>query len=87
MKKPSVKTVGLSLGLLFAVTYALCVIWDLVFPGWAMYPVWQGLFPGFGWSVTGFLAALVEAVLYGFYVAVVFVPVYNYLQQREGEAP
>ena len=83
MKRPSIKTVGLSLSFLFAVTYVLCVIWDLVFPGWAMYRVWQPLFPGFGWGVTGFIIGLVESVLYGYYAAVVLVPTYNYLQQRE----
>lgn len=83
MKGLSVKTVGLSLGILLAVTYTLCVVWDLVFPGWAMYQVWQRLLPGFGWSAIGFLIGLVETVLYGFYVAVIFVPVYNFLQRRE----
>ncbi|MFQ6058534.1 MAG: hypothetical protein ACE5MB_06630 [Anaerolineae bacterium] len=86
MKGLSIKTVGLSLSVLFVATYVLCVIWDLVFPGWAMYPVWQGLFPGFSWSVVGFLIGLVETVIYGFYAAVVFVPVYNYLHRREVEA-
>jgi len=86
MKGPSIKTVGLSLSFLFATTYVLCVVWDLVFPGWAMYRVWEALFPGFGWSITGFSIGLVESVLYGYYVAVVLVPTYNYLQQREAEA-
>jgi len=83
MRGLSIKTVGLSLSALFVVTYVLCVIWDLVFPGWAMYPVWQRLFPGFSWSAIGLLVGLVETVVYGFYAAVVFVPVYNYLHRRE----
>lgn len=78
----SIKTVGLALGALFAVSYVLCVLFDLVFPGWAMYQVWQRLLPGFGWSAVGFLIGLVETVLYGFYIAVIYVPVYNYLQRR-----
>lgn len=85
MRGLSIKTVGLSLSVLFVVTYVLCVIWDLVFPGWAMYQVWQGLFPGFSWSAMGFLIGLVETAVYGFYAAVVFVPVYNYLHRREME--
>ncbi len=48
-----------------------------------MYQVWQGLLPGFSWSATGFLIGLFWMVIYGFYVAVIFVPVYNYLQRRE----
>ncbi|HXF69096.1 MAG TPA: DUF5676 family membrane protein [Thermoflexus sp.] len=86
MKSLSIKTVGLSLSALFAVTYVLCVLWDLVFPSWAMYPIWQGLFPGFSWSLGGFVIGLVETVVYGFYAAVIFVPIYNYLQRREVEA-
>ncbi len=86
MKGLSIKTVGLSLSAIFALTYALCVIWDLVFPGWAMYRIWQGLFPGFSWSVAGFLVGLVETIIYSFYAAVVFVPAYNYLHRRQMEA-
>ena len=78
MNRLSIKTVGLSLGIFFAISYVLCVIWDLVFPGWAMYQLWQGLLPGFSWSAVGLLIGLVETVLYGFCVAVIFVPVYNY---------
>lgn len=84
MKGLSIKTVGLSLGVLFVVSYVLCVLFDLVFPDWAMYQVWQKLLPGFSWSVIGFLIGLVETVIYGFYVAVIFVPVYNYLHRQEG---
>ncbi|MFQ5614101.1 MAG: DUF5676 family membrane protein [Anaerolineae bacterium] len=83
MKGLSIKTVGLSLGTLFALSYVLCVLFDLVFPGWAMYQVWQGLLPGFNWSALGFIIGLVETALYGFYIAVIFVPVYNYLHRRE----
>lgn len=86
MRRLGVKAVGLALSALLALTYVLCVIWDLTFPGWAMYQVWQGLFPGFSWSVAGMLIGLVETVVYGFYGAVVFVPVCNYLHRRETAA-
>jgi P-type Cu+ transporter len=86
MKGLSIKTVGLSLSALASVTYVLCMIWDLIFPGWAMYQTWQGLFPGFSWSVGGFVIGLVEAVIYSFYAAAIFVSVYNYLQRRETES-
>lgn len=83
MKTLSIKVVGLSLSAILAVSYILCLIWDQVLPGWAMYQVWQGLLPGFSWSAAGLLIGLVETVIYGFYVAVIFVPVYNYLHRRE----
>ncbi len=83
MKGLSIKTVGLSLSALFAATYVLCVLWDLAFPGWAMRQVWQGLFPGFDWSIVGVFIGLAEIVLYSFYAAVVFVVVHNRLHRRE----
>ncbi len=86
MRTLRIRTVGLSLSALIAVTYVVCVVWDLVFPGWAMYEVWQRLFPGFGWSAVGLLVGLVESVVYGFYAAVIFVPVYNYLSRRDEAA-
>lgn len=86
MKGLRITTVGLALSALFAVTYVLCVLWDLLVPGWAMYPIWQGLLPGFRWSVGGFWIGLGETVIYGFYAAAVFVLVYNALQRREAAA-
>ncbi len=38
---------GLSLGLFFAITFMLCVGFDLLFPGQAMYQTWLRLLPGF----------------------------------------
>lgn len=83
MQALSIKVVGLALSGLFAVSYALCVLFDLIIPGWAMSPAWRALFPGFSWSVGGLFIGLVETVIYGFFVAVVFVLIYNAVQRRE----
>ena len=40
---------GLSLGLFFATTFALCVGFDLLFPNHAMYQTRLRLLPGFVW--------------------------------------
>ena len=48
-----------------------------------MYQAWQPLLPGFAWNATGMLIGLVETVFYGYYIAVIFVPVYNYLHRQE----
>ena len=37
---------GLSLGLFLTITYLLCVGFDLLFPGQAMYQTWLRLLPG-----------------------------------------
>jgi hypothetical protein len=38
---------------------------------------------GLGWTAPGFVIGLITAVVLAFWVAVIFVPVYNYLQERE----
>lgn len=80
MRKLSLEKVGLALGIFFAVIYALCVAFDLLFPQMAMYTVWQKLLPGFTWlSLGSFLLGLVETFFYGVLFAILFVPLYNYL--------
>lgn len=74
--------VGMSLGLFLAVTFTLCVAFDLLFPAYAMNSSWGMLLPGFKWlSVTSFVIGLLEAYIYGWYIAIVFVPIYNWFSQ------
>lgn len=78
-----VMALGLSLGTFLAVTYLLCVLFDLWFPGLAMSPAWAPLLPGFTWLTwPSFFLGLVEAFAYGWYVALVFAPLYNYFASR-----
>jgi hypothetical protein len=88
----SIAVVGLSVSAVLAVTYGLaflaCALTDSLFPGTGMMSgtdmmagVMQPM-PGLGWSVVGFVIGLVLAVVGGFYIAVIYVPVYNYLQGR-----
>jgi len=74
---------GMSLGLFLAVTFVLCVLFDLWFPGRAMNPVWSPLLPGFVWlSWPSFFLGLVESAAYGWYIALVFAPFYNAFAHR-----
>ena len=74
---------GLALGGFLAVTFILCVAFDLLFPEFAMYPSWAPLLPGFVWlSWQSFLLGLVESFAYGFYVALVFGPLFNFFARR-----
>lgn len=73
-----VAPLGLSLGLFLAITYVLCIGYDLLFPGQAMYQSWLRLLPGFTWLSWGsFLLGLVESFAYGWYVALIFGPLFN----------
>ncbi len=68
------------------ISFALCVAFDLVFPGQAMYESWQRLLPGFQWlSWRSFLLGLVESYGYGWYFALVWVPLYNVFAIRAWE--
>ena len=72
-------TFGLSLSLFLAITYILCVGFDLLLPGQAMHQNWERLLPGFTWLTwPGFLLGLVESVAYGWYVALIFCPLFNF---------
>ncbi len=70
---------ALALGLFLAITFTLCVLWGLVFPGFtAMQRALEVGFPWFTWLSWGsYFLGLVESFLYGVYAAAVFVPLYN----------
>lgn len=74
----SLKGVGHATSLFLAITFAACVVFDLVFPQRAMFQAWQNLLPGFRWiSWNSFLLGLVESYGYGWYFTLIWVPLYN----------
>ena len=74
---------GHATSLFLAISFALCVGFDLVFPEMAMYQSWQALLPGFAWiSWSSFLLGLVESYGYGWYAALIWVPLYNVFAAR-----
>ena len=82
-----VLALGMGLGTFLALTFVLCVLFDLWFPALAMNPVWAPLLPGFTWINWGsFFLGLIEAFAYGWYIALVFGPLYNFFAARFGTA-
>ncbi len=80
----SLVAVGHATSLLLAITFTLCVVWDLLLPEYAMYPAWRTLLPGFEWlSVQSFLLGLVEIWAYGWFFALIWVPIYNFFAARQ----
>lgn len=74
---------GMGLSTFLAVTFALCVGFDLLFPGHAMYETWLKLLPGFTWLTwPSFFLGLVESFAYGWYIAIVFGPLFNFFAKR-----
>ncbi len=78
-----VAALGWSLGIFLAITFTLCVAFDLVFPSVAMNKAWLPLLPWVNWiSISSFLLGLVETFLYGWFVAVIFAPLFNFFARR-----
>jgi hypothetical protein len=76
---------GNSLSVLLVISYLVCVGFGLLAPeDMRMYEAWAPLLPGFEWLTwTGFLIGLVETWLYGWYIAVLFVPLYRWFSRDE----
>ena len=69
--------------LLLAISFTLCVVFDLLFPEMAMYQLWLKLLPGFEWlSWQSFFLGLFESWGYGWYFTLIWVPIYNFLAAR-----
>lgn len=81
----SLWAVGHASSLFLAITFALCVGFDLLFPEHAMFRAWQDLLPGFEWlSMKSFILGLIESYAYGWYFALIWVPIYNVVAGRAG---
>jgi hypothetical protein len=79
--------VGHATGLFLAITFIICVAFDLLFPEYAMFEVWRKLLPGFKWISWGsFILGLAESYGYGWYFALVWVPLYNYFDLQGSQA-
>ena len=75
--------VGHALSLFLALTIVICIGWGLITPpALHMHGAWENLLPGFKFlTPAGFAIGLVESYLYGWYVAVVFVPLFNWFNR------
>jgi hypothetical protein len=79
----SLTAVGHATSIFLVTTFALCVGFDVLLPAHAMYQAWQHLLPGFEWiSWKSFLLGLVESYGYGWYAALIWVPLYNVFAGR-----
>lgn len=88
-RKPRIPVfaLGMSLSLFFAISFALCVMGYLLVPGLPITHQALSIFlPGFtllSWS--SFCLGLAESLAWGWYVALVFGPLYNLFATRNLE--
>ena len=81
MKRLTIRGTALSLAFFFAVSFVLCVLWGLAVPQFHANRVLEAIIPGFTWlTPQSFVLGLVWSALVGVYVAVVFVPLFNYFE-------
>lgn len=74
---------GWSLAAFLAVAFSLCAIFAALFSWDQMFAVWLPLLPGVtSLSFAGFLLALVETVIWGWFIAVVFGSIFNFFSKK-----
>lgn len=80
----NIRLVTWSMGLFTAASFVLCVSWGLLTPqSLHMHQFLEMVLPAFKWlSIGGFLLGLIESFLWGAYVGLAFVPIYNLLYRR-----
>ena len=78
VSRVDIAQLGLALTAFFVATFIVCIALGLVAPDWELHKPWLQFFPWFEWlTVKGVLIGLVEAVVYAWYVAIVFGLFYN----------
>ena len=73
-------TLGLSLSLFFVISYLICIAGYLLLPGFPVQHSALSIFlPGFELlSWRRFCLGMAESFIWGWYIAAVFVPLYNF---------
>ena len=75
---------GMSLSLFFLVSYVICVVGYLLFPALPIEHAALAIFlPGFSLLSWGtFFLGVVESTFYGWYIALIFGPLFNFFVAR-----
>ena len=75
---------GNALSFFLVVTFTLCVLWGLATPAsMHMHEAWAPMMPGFHWiSFPAYLVGVLWAFVYGWYAALLFVPLYNFFSRK-----
>ena len=80
MSSLSIRRLGLSLSTFFAISYVICILGYLLIPDFPVKHEALSLFlPGFkllSWE--SYFLGLIESFVWGWYIAAVFAPLYNF---------
>jgi len=88
IRRANIVLIGNTTSLFLAITYIICVSFDLLMPEMAMHTAWEIFLPGFVWlSFASFVLGLVETYAYGWYVALLWGALYNVFNQQKVAPP
>ena len=84
MSSLNVVRLGLSLSTFFVISYVICIVGYLLLPGFPVQHAALSIFlPGFELlSWRSYFLGLVESFIWGWYIAAVFAPLYNFFGRR-----
>lgn len=79
---------GWTLSLSLLSSYLLCIAFGLLMPGrFHMHEAWAPLLPGFQWLTwPGFFAGAIGSFLYGWYIALLIVPLYRLFGSADAQS-
>ena len=79
----AVVPLGLSLASFFVISYVLCVLFGVLVSERGIHQLFAQLLPGFTWITwPSFFLGLLWSFFLGWYVAVLFVPLFNFYAAR-----
>ena len=80
----SLVSTGHALSFFLMISFLLCIAFGLLAPSeMHMHEAWAPLLPGFEWlTLSGFVFGLIGSYFYGWYIALVFVPLYRFFSSR-----
>jgi hypothetical protein len=74
---------GMTLGSFLVITYVLCVLFGLFMSERGFHLLFAQLIPGFTWITwPSFFLGLLGSFFFGWYVAVLFAPLFNFFAAR-----
>lgn len=85
MTKHRILAAGHATSLFLLLSYVLCIGFGWLLPDLRMVEAWAPLLPGFEWfTPQGLVFGLVGSYLWGWYIAVVWVPLHDLFRARYG---
>ena len=74
---------GHTLSAFLVITYLVCLLLGFIVRDFGLHRPWLQFLPGFTWLTwQGFFIGLIESYAYGWYIAVVLVPLFNFCTRR-----